>query len=111
MVMGVMLWTPEWLPKGCFLKSEIGRDVVLCRGDRVLDRAKALVNLQFGLYLIVLTVLAMVFYLVMIKLYPPEKVEYSSLTKFEEGEGGDYDLGTQLKHDQVYMKRSNSLSM
>lgn len=108
-VMGVMLWTPEWLPKGCFLKSEIGRDAVLCRGDRALDRAKALVNLQFGMYLIVLTVFAMVFYLVMIKLYPPEKVEYSSLTKFEEGEY-DLKIGTQHR-DGISMKTSNSLSI
>ncbi|XP_057775354.1 uncharacterized protein LOC130994304 [Salvia miltiorrhiza] len=85
-VMGFMLWTPEWMPEGCFLKAE----AVLCHGDRALRRAKALVNLQFGLYLIALTVCAMVFYLVVIKFYPQEKAEYRSLmTKFDDEEEGD----------------------
>ncbi|KAH6765870.1 hypothetical protein C2S52_016853 [Perilla frutescens var. hirtella] len=112
LVMGVMLWTPEWLPKGCYLKSEVGRDVVLCRGDRALDRAKALVNLEFGLCLIVLTVFVMVFYLVVIKLYPQEKVEYRSLTKLtfreeEEAYGDNYDLGTQHAHAGPSISRSS----
>ncbi|KAI3448847.1 hypothetical protein Pfo_005512 [Paulownia fortunei] len=96
-VTGFMLWTPEWIPKGCFLKSELGHDAVLCHGDRALDRAKALVNIQFGLYLIILTMLSMTLYLVLIKLYPQEKVEYQSITKFEEQDEGDYNLGDQQK--------------
>ncbi|XP_047979172.1 uncharacterized protein LOC125221084 [Salvia hispanica] len=85
-VMGFMLWTPEWMPEDCFLKGEM----VMCRGDRALRRAKALVNLLFGLYLIVLTVFVMVFYLVLVKMYPQEKVEYRSLMiKFDEEEEGD----------------------
>ncbi|KAG6433574.1 hypothetical protein SASPL_105188 [Salvia splendens] len=85
-VMGFMLWTPEWMPEGCFLKG----GAVLCRGDRALHRAKALVNLLFGLYLIVLTVFVMVFYLVLIKMYPRQKDEYRSLmVKFDEEEEGD----------------------
>ncbi|KAG8363649.1 hypothetical protein BUALT_Bualt19G0044500 [Buddleja alternifolia] len=87
-VIGIMLWTPEWIPKGCYLKSEAGRDAVLCHGDRALGRAKALVNLQFGLYLSMFTVFVMCFYLVMIKLYPEVKIEYQSLTKYDEQEEG-----------------------
>lgn len=85
-MMGFMLWTPEWMPEGCFLKGE----VVLCRGDRALRRAKALVNLLFGLHLIVMTVFVMLFYLLLIKMYPRQKDEYRSLmVKFDEEEEGD----------------------
>lgn len=94
-VMGVMLWTPEFLPKGCFVMSEVGRDVVRCHGDRALDRAKGLVNVEFGLYLSALTVVVMVFYLVVVVMYPQEKVEYRSLRRFDVEEKGDYEVGTQ----------------
>lgn len=85
-VTGVMVWTPDLIPKGCFLRSEPGRVVVLCHDDRTLERAKALVNLQFGWYVIGLTMFSMSFYLVLIKLYPEEKVEYQPLTKYEKEE-------------------------
>ncbi|KAL8542214.1 hypothetical protein ACS0TY_003177 [Phlomoides rotata] len=91
-----MLWTPQWMPKGCFLKTEMGREAVLCRGDRALGRAKALVNLQFGFYMIVVSVFCVGFYLVIVRFYPRQKVEYRSLNKYEEG---DYDLGTPQKHE------------
>jgi len=45
-VMGVMLWTPALIPKGCFLNYEEGHEVVRCRTDEALYRAKSLVNLQ-----------------------------------------------------------------
>lgn len=79
-VMGFLLWTPHWMPKGCFLRVGSGRDAVVCRGDRALDRAKALVNVQFGLCLIVLTVLSMLLYLALIRLYPRANMEYDELT-------------------------------
>ncbi|KAK6143189.1 hypothetical protein DH2020_023537 [Rehmannia glutinosa] len=94
-VTGVMLWTPSLLPKGCYLKSGMGRVGVLCHGDLALDRAKALVNILFGLCLIVLTVFSMSVYLVMIKFYSQEKVEYLSLSKFEEQDEGDCNVGAQ----------------
>ncbi|CAO2169337.1 unnamed protein product [Urochloa humidicola] len=50
--MGVMLWTPALLPRGCFLSREDGHDVARCREEGgALARAKALVNLQFSWYL------------------------------------------------------------
>ncbi|KAK4424905.1 hypothetical protein Salat_1684100 [Sesamum alatum] len=107
-VTGVMLWTPQWIPNGCFLKTESGRDAVFCHGDRALDRAKALVNIEFGLYLISLTALSMIFYLVMIKLYPREKGKYRSLTMRcdEEEENGEFcDVDESEKSD----KSRNSL--
>ncbi|PIM99862.1 hypothetical protein CDL12_27639 [Handroanthus impetiginosus] len=102
-VMGFMLWTPKWIPKGCFLKPEVGRDAILCHGERALDRAKALVNIQFGLYLTVLTVFAMCFYLVVIKLYRDEKVEYVKVPKVcEDQEEGDYGLEDKHKVHKVH---------
>ncbi|KAL3638574.1 hypothetical protein CASFOL_017945 [Castilleja foliolosa] len=95
-VTGVMLWTPGLMPRGCVLKPETGRVVVLCHGDRALDRAKALVNILFGVYFIVLTVFSMSLYLVIIKYYHKEKVEYTPLTKIEEQGEGDCNFGAQL---------------
>ncbi|GFP84263.1 hypothetical protein PHJA_000570000 [Phtheirospermum japonicum] len=96
-VMGVMLWTPGLMPKGCFLKPETGRVVVLCHDDRALDRAKALVNIQFSLYLTVLTVFSMSLYVIMIMYYPREKVEYTPITKIQEQDEGDCNFGAQMR--------------
>lgn len=94
-----MLWTPQGMPKGCFLTKEMGRDAVVCRGDRALDRAKALVNLQFGFYLILVSVFCVGFYLVIFKFYSREQVEqrYRSLNKHEDGD--HYHIGTPHKQE------------
>ncbi|KAE9462324.1 hypothetical protein C3L33_05779, partial [Rhododendron williamsianum] len=47
-VMGFMLWTPEFIPKGCFMNLEEGHKVVRCHDDEALDRAKSLVNIEFS---------------------------------------------------------------
>ncbi|CAA0816579.1 Family of unknown function (DUF716 [Striga hermonthica] len=108
MVTGVLLWSPGMLPEGCFLKAQPGRVAVLCHGDRALDRAKALVNIQFGLCLILWAVLAVSFYVGMVKYcYRREGVvEYDFLGKVEEttDEG---DLGDK----QRCKSRNNSLSL
>ncbi|XP_022754337.1 transmembrane protein 45A-like [Durio zibethinus] len=82
-VMGYMLWTPELIPKGCFIHSEEGHQVVRCSSDEALHRAKSLVNIQFSWTLIAITIFAMSFYLVLVKLYG-EHAEYSTLTKEED---------------------------
>ncbi|WVZ65132.1 hypothetical protein U9M48_014544 [Paspalum notatum var. saurae] len=79
-VMGVMLWTPALIPKGCFLNLEEGHDVVRCRTDDALDRAKSLVNLQFSWYLTGTVVFVVVFYLQMARLFP-EEPQYLPLVK------------------------------
>ena len=79
-VMGYMLWTPEFVSKGCFLHFEEGHQVVRCSSDEALHRAKSLVNILFSFTLIAVTIFAMSFYLVLVKLYG-ENVEYSTLTK------------------------------
>ncbi|KAJ1289873.1 hypothetical protein BS78_02G198100, partial [Paspalum vaginatum] len=68
-VMGVMMWTPAFIPKGCFINNEQGLQVVRCRTDEALDRAKSLVNLQFNWYLTGTVAFVVVFYLQLAKLY------------------------------------------
>lgn len=85
MVMGFMLWTPALIPKGCFINSEEGHQVVRCRSDEALHRARSLVNIQFSWYLIFVTIFAMSSYLFLTRMYGPEKVvaDYQSLPKFQ----------------------------
>ncbi|OMO80924.1 hypothetical protein CCACVL1_12693 [Corchorus capsularis] len=82
-VMGYLLWTPSLIAKGCSIHSEEGHQVVRCSSDEALHRAKSLVNIQFSWALIVVSIFAMGFYLVLFRFYG-EKVEYSTLTKEEE---------------------------
>ncbi|KAM7279713.1 hypothetical protein ACFE04_006847 [Oxalis oulophora] len=78
-VMGIMLWsTSQFIPKGCFMNLEGGRDTLRCSSDEALHRAKALVNLQFCWYSIGLGALVMSFYLSLFKVYD-ENFEYLSL--------------------------------
>ena len=97
-VMGVMLWTPALIPKGCFLNFEEGHDVVRCRTDEALDRAKSLVNLQFSWYLTGTVVFVVLFYLQMAKLYP-EEPQYLPLVKGGSGGGGDSDSRFSIGDD------------
>ncbi|KAK4786259.1 hypothetical protein SAY86_002948 [Trapa natans] len=77
-VMGVMLWTPGLIPKGCFLNGEDGHIVVRCHDDEALLRAKALVNIEFSTYVIGATIFSISLYLVLTKLYGGN-VEYQCL--------------------------------
>ncbi|MCE3051173.1 hypothetical protein HAX54_049039 [Datura stramonium] len=84
MVIGVMLWTPDFIPKGCFLNSEEGRKVVRCHHKEALERANSLVNIQFSWYLVGVTVFTVSLYLILVKFFR-ENVEYLSLiSKFED---------------------------
>ncbi|KAF0915748.1 hypothetical protein E2562_038596 [Oryza meyeriana var. granulata] len=89
-VLGFMLWTPALIPKGCFINFEEGHDVVRCRTDEALHRAKSLVNLQFSWYLTATVVFVVVFYLQLRKVYP-EEPRYVPLVKG--GGDGDSDGG------------------
>lgn len=92
MVMGFMLWTPHFLPKGCFLNDEDGRKVARCSGEEALHRAKSLINLEFSWFLIFIAVFGIFFYLVLLKIYG-EKAHYFSLARKEEkGEEDSYDV-------------------
>lgn len=94
MVMGFMLWIPQLIPKGCFLNSEDGHQVVRCHGDEALHRAKALVNIEFSWYIIGVTIFAVTAYIMLLKKFP-EKVEYESLTKLIEQEEEFDDIEAQ----------------
>ncbi|WOH09765.1 hypothetical protein DCAR_0729224 [Daucus carota subsp. sativus] len=67
MIMGIMLWIPEVIPKGCFLNMEDGHQVVRCLSDEDLHRAKALVNIEFSGCLIGVTIFAMSIYIILVK--------------------------------------------
>ena len=88
MVMGVMLWTPAYIPKGCFLRWEEGHQVAHCHDDKSLHRAKALINIEFSWYVIGMAMFSVFFYLFLVKVYG-EKVKYWSLGKEEEEEEGE----------------------
>ncbi|CAN6558874.1 unnamed protein product [Malus baccata var. baccata] len=94
MVMGFMLWTPDLMPKGCFMNLEEGHQVVRCHGDEARHRAKSLVNLQFSWFLVGIAILGVSFYLVLVKVYG-EKVEYFSLTRLREEDEEDTDLDVE----------------
>ncbi|XP_006659480.2 transmembrane protein 45B-like [Oryza brachyantha] len=99
LVMGVMLWTPALLPKGCFLSHEDGHDVARCRtddGGAALARAKALVNLEFSWYLSGTVVLIVALYLRLCRLYR-EEPRYVPLVRRDgrdddDDDGGDNDV-------------------
>ncbi|XP_047323117.1 transmembrane protein 45B-like [Impatiens glandulifera] len=98
-VMGIMLWTKGFMPKGCFMNFEDAHYVVRCDTDAALDRAKALTTLEFSWYLVIGVVMAMGLYLYMIKVYP-EKECFESLAKYEFGDDQDH-------NDAEAQKKSN----
>ncbi|KAL3519012.1 hypothetical protein ACH5RR_021601 [Cinchona calisaya] len=97
MVMGIMLWTPEYIPKGCFLNSEEGHKVVRCHDHEALERAKSLVNISFSWYLVGIAIFGMCVYLSLYKMFP-ENVEYQSLTKVDDQEEEDDDVEAQKRN-------------
>ncbi|XP_021728849.1 transmembrane protein 45A-like [Chenopodium quinoa] len=85
MVMGFALWTPSLISKGCFMHIEEGHQVVRCDGKESLHRAKALVNIQFSWFLILLAVFAASFYVFMMKIYG-DNMEYSPMALSDQEE-------------------------
>ncbi|CAA7394952.1 unnamed protein product [Spirodela intermedia] len=69
-ILGVMLYTPRFISKGCTLQSDDGHLVHSCADHLALHRAKALVNLQFAWCLIVVAAISLWFYVYMAKKYP-----------------------------------------
>ncbi|KAE8673631.1 Disease resistance-responsive (dirigent-like protein) family protein [Hibiscus syriacus] len=115
MVMGYMLWTPELIPKGCFIHLEEGHQVVRCSSDEALHRAKSLVNIGFSWALICVTIFAVSFYLVSVKFYG-EKVEYSTLEqredeKFELGDDDFEDVESQKGQSKLHGEPKSFIHM
>ncbi|KAL4585198.1 hypothetical protein LXL04_009813 [Taraxacum kok-saghyz] len=109
MVIGFMLWTKSFIPKGCFLNQEIHR-VVRCHGEEALHRAKSLVNIEFSLYLICVTIFAISLYLAMHKIYE-EKMKYQTLTKrHQEQLHEDIEAPRKLEESQSFLLIEKSFS-
>ncbi|XP_027148829.1 uncharacterized protein LOC113749331 [Coffea eugenioides] len=99
MIIGIMLWTPEYIPKGCFIKLQEGHYVVRCHDHEALERAKALVNIQFSWYLTGVTLFGLCLYLVLYKMFLG-KVDYQSLTSSED----DDDIETQKRNKETFSR-------
>lgn len=100
MLMGYMLWIPQFIPKGCFLNHEEGHQVARCHSIEFLHRAKSLVNLQFSWFLVGLTIFIVSLYLGLEKVYGKKGIEYSSLKGIieeEEEDDDDDDVESQKK--------------
>ncbi|XP_057956397.1 uncharacterized protein LOC131149719 [Malania oleifera] len=97
-VMGFELWTPELVPKGCFIHEEEGHQVVRCTSGDALGRAKSLVNIQFSWFLIGMMVFAVAVYVGLVRLYGGA-AEYQSLTAAaeEKEEESEEDVEAQKK--------------
>ncbi|OWM73416.1 transmembrane protein 45B-like [Punica granatum] len=98
-VMGFMLWTPQLIPKGCFMNLEEAHFVVRCNSDEALHRAKSLANILFSWFLISVTIFSVCLYLVLTKIYE-DKVQCHPLHI----DTGDADLKKSskiLNHDEA----------
>ncbi|CAM0951584.1 unnamed protein product [Alopecurus aequalis] len=80
-VIGAMVWVPSMMSKGCSLVREDGRDTVRCHDKASLHHAMALVNLQFGWYLSLMTVFVFAIYLYVCNKYRAEQAYTRLLPK------------------------------
>uniref|UniRef100_A0A7N0T8W7 Transmembrane protein 45A n=1 Tax=Kalanchoe fedtschenkoi TaxID=63787 RepID=A0A7N0T8W7_KALFE len=92
MTMGVMLWTPSLIPKGCFMNLEEGHNVVRCRDDHSLHRAKSIVNIEFSWFLISLAISVMSMYLGMMGIYGEKSACCTTVRSKEVDEGLQHEL-------------------
>ncbi|XP_021891159.1 transmembrane protein 45A-like [Carica papaya] len=110
-VLGYMLWTPGLVPKGCFLNFEEGHQVVRCSSQEALDRAKALVNIEFSLFLVGITIFAVSFYLGLGRMYGLKIVEYSTVQENDEGEESDSDVESQKRSNKLLQDSKSLIHM
>ncbi|WJX22732.1 hypothetical protein P8452_12013 [Trifolium repens] len=83
--MGIMLWTPSLVSKGCYLNHEEGHKVVRCSDHESLHRALSIINILFSWFVIFVAVFSVSLYLVLTKYYDGDfKVRYFSLGIEEE---------------------------
>ncbi|XP_057809482.1 uncharacterized protein LOC131023868 [Salvia miltiorrhiza] len=78
-VIGVMLYTPRLMPKGCAVGLDDGHYVVRCDGGEAVERAKSLAAILFSYYVVAVAVFGVLFYLCLVKLYSKAHVEYHGL--------------------------------
>ncbi|KAJ7528284.1 hypothetical protein O6H91_16G092800 [Diphasiastrum complanatum] len=65
--MGLVLWIPAFVPKGCKMHPEDEHNVVRCGDSMSRMRAKALANLQFNWYLAGLLIFTLLLYTFMLQ--------------------------------------------
>ncbi|KAL2896429.1 Transmembrane protein 45B [Bienertia sinuspersici] len=100
-VMGYMLWTPDFAPKGCLMKKgHYGRYVIKCDDHGSLDRGKALVNILFSWFLIGMVAFGVACYLVVNKVY--------GVNEFLEDDDGE-EMTCQMEDRQKFLYRSRVL--
>ncbi|KAK7390088.1 hypothetical protein VNO78_25387 [Psophocarpus tetragonolobus] len=100
MIMGFLLWTPGFQPKGCV--THLREYMVTCSDDEATHRAISLVNIQFSWLLIIFTIFSMSFYLILLRRYG-KKVEYVSLRKeepYREENDSNVDVESQKESTQ-----------
>ncbi|KAL1544611.1 transmembrane protein 45B-like [Salvia divinorum] len=78
-VIGVMLYTPRLMPKGCAVGVEDGHYVVRCGGGEAVERAKSLAAILFSYYVVGVSCFGLGVYLYLVKLYSKDHVEYHNL--------------------------------
>ncbi|XP_047326271.1 transmembrane protein 45B-like [Impatiens glandulifera] len=94
--MGLMLRIPEFVAKGCFLKlDQEGEYMVRCHTVEALERAKRMVDIEFSWFLVLLMVIFMGFFVLLINIFPPSKIEYEKLRKCEDDHDDDVEGGLQ----------------
>ncbi|KAJ0083928.1 hypothetical protein Patl1_29940 [Pistacia atlantica] len=106
-LMGYMLWTPEFIPKGCFINVEEGHEVVRCHGEEALHRAKSLVNIEFSWFLVGITIFSVGLYVILGKIIG-EKIEYATLSREDEYTSDDVESQEDTKDGAT---KSNFIGM
>ncbi|EXC34497.1 hypothetical protein L484_019094 [Morus notabilis] len=96
-VIGVMLWTPAFVAKGCWMNYEEAHYVVRCDGEASLHRAKSLANLLFSYFVIGVAVFGVYFYLRLVKIYGENDECFSLDSKADKAEKGTDDVESQKK--------------
>ncbi|KAI4381272.1 hypothetical protein MLD38_007360 [Melastoma candidum] len=112
-IMGFMLWTPEFMPKGCYMNLEEGHDVVRCSNHEALHRAKSLVTIEFAWLLILVSVLSVSLYLILVKIYG-NNTEYQSLRKDielgEESDGAESQITSRTEDTLQFVQDRDSFA-
>ncbi|GAB4856116.1 hypothetical protein Ancab_024756 [Ancistrocladus abbreviatus] len=90
-----------------FCELEEGHKVVRCDGQKSLERAKSLVNIEFSWCLILLSIFAVSFYLLMVKIYGDNnKEEYFSILSKEEEEEEEEEEDVEAQKENKFERNA-----
>lgn len=82
--MGITLWTPSLLPKGCSMTHGMDEKTVRCVTEKALMQAKALANLQFSWHIAGIVVFTAVLFATLSTVIPKQQAKYLHLDGSEE---------------------------